>query len=76
MNAIHITTAKMMLERPEPVDLLVFKQNGELMHLDQCIGLRYDDYTGTRRVKLLASGQIRQIRDALIVRINGMSVFL
>ena len=37
---------------------------------------RYDFYKGVRRMKLLTSRQIRQVRDVCIFRINGMEVFL
>ena len=40
------------------------------------IPLRYDFYKGVRRMKLLTSRQIRQVRDVCIFRINGMEVFL
>lgn len=75
-NRIHIKTALMMLSQPDPLTIDVYKSNGDLMHLENCIGLRYDKYAGTRRVKLLQSGQIRQIRDCLIIRINDMEVYL
>lgn len=75
-NRIHISTALMMLHKPDAVTVDVYKANGELMHLENCIGLRYDKYQGTRRVKMLQSGQIRLIRDCLIVRINDMEVYL
>lgn len=75
-NRIHISTALMMLSQPDPVTIDVFKANGELMHMEHCIGLRYDKYAGTRRVKMLQSGQIRLIRDCLIIRINDMEVYL
>ncbi len=32
--------------------------------------------SGTRRIKLLSSGQIRQVRDVCIFQINGMEVIL
>lgn len=75
-NRIHISTALMMLSQPDPVTIDVFKANGDLVHMENCIGLRYDKYQGTRRVKMLQSGQIRQIRDCLIIRINDMEVYL
>ena len=75
-HRIHISTACDMLMKPEPLDLVVLKKTGEVMRLDNCVGLKFDKYKGTRRVKLLDSGQIRMIRDCLILRINGMDVFL
>ncbi|MCD8388210.1 MAG: hypothetical protein LUD17_15230 [Bacteroidales bacterium] len=46
------------------------------MRLDRAVSLRYDYYGGWRNVKLLASGQIRRVRDCCIFRINDMEVFL
>ena len=68
MNAIHLSTAQAMLQRPDPVDLVVWRDN--------CISLRYDYYEGTRTVKLLNSNEIRKVRDVCIYQINGMEVFL
>ena len=33
-------------------------------------------YKGTRRMKLLDSNEIRQLRDACVFEINGMEVFM
>lgn len=65
-----------MLMRPEPVDLVVLSKSGRILHLDNCIGLKFDKYKGTRRVKMLSSGEIRCVRDILIMYINGMEVML
>ncbi len=62
--------------KPEPLDLVVLKKSGEVMNLNNCVGLKYDKYKGTRRAKLLDSGQIRMVRDCLILSVNGMEVFL
>ena len=62
MNTIHLSTAQAMLQRPDPVDLVVWRSSGknagELLHYDNCISLRYDYYEGTRTVKLLNSNEI------------------
>lgn len=76
MQSIHINTMREMLSRPEAVDLSIFTSKGEVQHYKDCISLRYDVRTGTRRIKLLKSGQIRQVRDVCIFEINGMEVFL
>ena len=65
-----------MLTHPEPVDISLFTAKGEVQHYKNCISLRYDFRNGTRRIKLLSSGQIRQVRDVCIFQINGMEVFL
>lgn len=76
MNAVHITTARTMLNSGDPVDLHVWKSNGEILHLPNCISLRYNFYGGWRNVKLLTSGECRKIRDCCIFRVNGLDVFL
>ena len=80
MNTIHLSTAQAMLQRPAPVDLVVWRSSGknagELLHYDNCISRRYDYYEGTRTVKLLNSNEIRKVRDVCIYSINGMEVFL
>lgn len=73
---IYITTALKMLESPEHVDLVVWKKDGSILELNDCIGLKHDFDTGTRRVKLCQSGQIRCIHDYLIWKINDMEVMV
>lgn len=76
MNAVHISTVRKMLQAPDPVDLTLWVKSGEIQHWHRCVSLRYDFYKGTRRMKLLDSNQIRQIRDVCIHEINGMEVYL
>jgi len=75
-NKIHISTARKMLEAGEPVDLRVWKSDGSLLEYNNCIPLRYDFYKGTRQIKLLASKEIRTIRDVCIESVNGLDMFL
>lgn len=65
-----------MLMKPDPVDLVVLSKDGRVLQLDNCIGLTFDRYRGTRRVRLLSSGQCRTIRDCLVMSINGCEVML
>ena len=73
---IHISTMADMLMKPDPVDLVVMTKDGRVLNINNCIGLKFDKYKGTRRVKQLDSGQIRTIRDILILKINGCEVML
>ena len=52
MRSIHITTAYTMLNSGAPVDISVWKANGEILHLHNCISLRYDFYAGTLNLKI------------------------
>lgn len=76
MHSIHINTVREMLQHPEPVDLLIVTAKGEVQHYAKCVSLRYNFHAGTRTIKLLTSGQIRQVRDVCILQINDMEVFL
>lgn len=75
-NSIHITTARTMLNSGNPVDISVWKSDGTILELHNCISLRYNFYGGWRNVKLLNSGELRKIRDVCIFRINDLEVFL
>ena len=75
-RGVHLSTALRMLETPDPVDLTVLKKDGSIMYLTNCVGLKYDKYKGTRRVKLLTSNQIRCIHEVCIIAINDMEVFM
>ncbi len=76
MQAIHISTLRKLLSSPEPLDLTLWTRSGEIQHWHRCISLRYDFYKGTRRMKLLDSNEIRQLRDVCVFEINGMEVFM
>ena len=73
-TTIDLRTARRMLNRGEALDILAWKANGEILHLQNCISLRYNFATGTRNIKLLNSGQIRRIREVCIFSINGYEV--
>lgn len=62
-QSIHITTARQMLNSGDPVDISVWKSDGSILHLKNCISLRYNFYGGWRNIKILTSGELRKIRD-------------
>lgn len=76
MNAVHISTARTMLNSGDPVDLSVWRSDGSILELRNVISLRYSFYGGWRNVKILTSGECRRVRDCCIFRINGLDVFL
>jgi hypothetical protein len=76
MQSIHISTARLMLNRPEPVDIRLWTRTGEIQEWRRCISIKYDHYKGTRKFKLLDSNQIRQMRECCLFELNGMEVFL
>ena len=75
-SSIHISTLKKMLQSPEPVDIQLWTRSGEIQCWNRCIYLRHDFYKGTRRMKLLDSNEIRQLRDVCVFEINGIEVFM
>ena len=76
MQAIHISTAKRILQAPEPVSLRCWTKDGRILELNNAIPLRYNFYEGTQQFKIIASRQIRTIRLSCIFELNGMTVFL
>ena len=76
MQSIHISTARVMLNSGDPVDISVWKSDGSILELRNVISLRYSFYGGWRNVKLLNSGECRRIRDVCVFRVNNLSVFL
>ena len=70
------STARLILNRPDPVDITLWTSKGEVQSWHRCICIKYDHYKGTRKFKLLDSNQIRQTRECCIFQLNGMEVFL
>ncbi len=56
-----------MLNSGDPVDVSVWKSDGSILELRNCISLRYNFYRGWRNVKLLSSGECRIIALALLL---------
>ena len=76
MQSIHITTLRKILSSPEPIDIRLWTRSGEIQSWHRCISLKYDFYKGTRRMKLLDSNEIRQLRDVCIFEVNGIEVYM
>ena len=65
-NSIHISTLKKKLQSPDPVNIKLWTHSGEIQCWNRCVSLRYDFYKETRRIKLLGSNEIRQLRDVCV----------
>lgn len=76
MDKIHITAAYKAMESGKPFQVTIWTKGGRLETLDNCVSLQNFRYTGTRRIKLMKSRQIRQIRDICIMRLNGYEVII
>lgn len=76
MDALHISAVREMLSRGETVSLKVLTAKGETRVYEDCVSLRYNHRAGCRNIKLLRSGEIRKIKDILIVECNGLEVYI
>ena len=76
MQSIHITTLRKILDSAEPIDIRLWTRSGEIQSWHRSISLKYDFYKGTRRMKLLYSNEIRQLRDVCIFEVNGIEVYM
>lgn len=54
----------------------LWTRSGEIQSLHRYISLKYDFYKGSRRMKLLDSNEIRQLRDVCIFEVNGVEVYI
>lgn len=54
-----------MLNSGDPVDISVWKSDGSILELHNCISLRYNFYGGWRNVKLLASASAAKYATAV-----------
>ena len=68
--------ARTMLNSGDLVDISVWKSDGSILELRNCISLRYNFYGGWRNEKILSSGECCKIRDCCIFRANDLEVFL
>lgn len=75
MDKIHISTARLMFAKKEPVDITLVTRHGELQTLKNAIPLQNNFYGGYRNFKL-PNGQIRKVRDLLIMAVNGIEVYV
>lgn len=51
MQAIHLSTARRILQAPEPVSLRVWAKDGRILEFNNAIPLRYNFYEGTQQFK-------------------------
>lgn len=72
----HISEARRIIDSGQTVNLKVWKKDGSVMELKECVGMRYNFRQGTRQIKVLASRQIRTIRDVFIFELNGKKVYI
>lgn len=65
-----------MLNSGDPVNIAAWKADGTIVRMNNAVSLSFDYRGGWRNVKLLGSGEVRRVRDALIFEVNDCEVFL
>lgn len=78
MDAISINTARKIIDSSE-FSITFLTSAGEIRHVDRAVSLKYDYLSGTRNIKCLFDDrrpQLRKIRDAFILEVNDLDVFL
>ncbi len=79
MTQIHFTKMIDIIRKGDPVTVSFWKQNGEVVTLEDAVALPYKGnvlHKGVQNFKILANGQIRKVRLRLIFMVNGMEVYL
>ena len=76
MDMIHISAVRQLLATGAVVTLRVLTAKGELREYKECTSLKYNHRAGCRNIKLVRSGEIRKIKDVLIVGLNDMEVYI
>lgn len=73
---IHISQVRRLLNARQPVDLTVVTSKGEIQQWKGVISYKPNLQGGWRNVRISASGEIRKLRDVLILEANGHEVYL
>lgn len=73
---MHLNEAVRIIESRQPVKLEVLKKDGSIMEMRNAVCVSSYVRGGTRRMKLLDSAQIREIRDRLIISLNDEEIYI
>ena len=76
MTDIHISQARSIMRMNMPFSVDFLTADARCIHIHQAVSLKWDPDTGTRTIKNIKSGQIRRIRDVLILRINDIEIYV
>lgn len=71
---MDISTARKILNKRSPVDLVVFKSDGSLLQYNNASQISVNFRGGYRRFRLNDSGQVRTVSDPMIWSVNGETV--
>jgi hypothetical protein len=73
---IHINMMRAMLRSGEAVSLKFWREDGEIISVENAICTSSYYHGNTFQLKLLTSGQWRKVRAVTIFEINDMEIFL
>lgn len=73
---MHLSEAIKIIDAGQPVTLEVLTKDGSIMKMEQVVRLSRHVRGGTHRMKFLQSGQIREIRDCLIISLNNEETYI
>lgn len=76
MKAIHVSAARKLLESGQPVDLRVWKSNGDILNYKDAICFSRYTQGDSYKIRLRQSGEIRQFPIVCLFEINDMEVYL
>lgn len=76
MDSVHLSTARRIMEQDKPFSIKFLTADARVVEIESAVSLKWDLRTGTRTIKAIPSGQIRRIRDSLILEINSLTVYL
>lgn len=73
---MHIGKARLLIESKEPVDLKLWKMNGEIIVANNVICTSSYFKGNTFNLKFLDSNEFRKIKAVCIHEVNGEEVYL
>lgn len=73
---MHLSEAIRIIDSGQPVKLEVLKKDGSIMEMRNAVSVSSYVRGGIRRMKLLDSAQIREIRERLIISLNDEEIYI
>lgn len=73
---MHAAQARMLIESKEPVDLKLWKKNGEIVEATNIVCTSSYFHGNTYNLKFLDSDEFRKVKAICIHEVNGEEVYL
>ena len=73
---LHLSSARKIMQQDKAFSIVFLTAEAKKIRIENAVSLKWDLRTGTRTLKAIPSGQIRRIRDSLILEINDTPVYL